>query len=1210
VDWGLALGLTAWPALHAFDAALRHGDPAAIIDATRALSAALVADAAAPTRAAATLSVGGPGIGRGRVPSVAARNDTAADPTSALARVLRRDKRDRRAVEALLRAGQASAEADTAGLLLAFASALPAGERTRRVILGACSAVGTLAQTQAVVEWMGGGGGGGGDGDAAADGAAALLKVAARAGDAASVASVAATLVASPTPAPATTSVMNATLAAWVRVGDGEAAFTAYVACRRAGARPDSRTLNALIRAARAAGRFDRVRRLWARALVAPGAVSGNLPLPDRYTRAAVLAAAGAAAAGADDSAAPGTSPTPTPPPPPPSAAWLLSVYADGALLLGLPPCPLGVAALAYAMRGAAGRAPEHVAAVFAAAAELRSVSAGSSGDGAVLPWAAATGGGGAPSSTTTTQQLPDRWVYAELMHLAAAAGEADRAVPLYATAISREAGLGDPDPHLYSALAKCVAAGGTPELLDLGDAARRSLAAQWRRAARRQAAKVDRAAREALHRARAGWRGGPEATSTPPPAALLRAQATLEAAKAAAASLEHDYRVAHNALLHALASCGRASSAKALFGGMLTHGPRPDLITFNAAIDAAAQVGDADAAFDLYTAMCFEAAGGGEAASSASPIVPDIETYGALMHACARSGRAADAEAVLAAARAAGVPPTVQLYTSLAAAAVAAGDTDRAFAAVEELAADGLAPTGPTYGVLLAACEARGDVDTALTLYRRAIADRVRPTDEAHNNLMAVCAGAGRFGDALDLVKSLVSAGSADAAAHPADAAVRGDALNSAARALAGAGFIDRAVRVTALLRASAGPGAPTPDTLSAVMAAAARGGRLATAEAFAAELAGRGVAPSRGAASDLIVALCGAGRLKDALAVYARLVRGEALLAAVEVGGGVAGVGGGPAGAPPASTSLARWASSSTAAAAPAAPIPQLPARTTHTTPRVRPAASTRTRRAAGSVAAAPALAALVAALATAGDLDGALRLYEALRRRGLSSSTGARLLSHPPTGAWEAIIEAACRADRPADALQAFDDWRGAADAAAAFATTRPDRIIPRLSPAVLAYLEACLRSVSGDPETAWRVYDVLAAMRTQAAREAEAARGPAPAKASHHVRPLVGGLDDAEAGGGQGGRGMGQATVSGSRLDAVSTPVGPAAAAAAARRAFLLLGGNGGEGGGRRAAEEAEAARLALRARLAARQASRDGAGQAGLVRPPPWVGRGE
>ena len=278
-DLGLALGACGWDALRVFDAALAAGEPVALVEAVAVLAAALSADAAAPSRAAAALHAGGPGLGRGRVPSVRARAEVAADPSAALAAVLRRDRRDARALEAILEAtGRLEGDdvdGGDAAAALAFASSLPRDERTRRVLLGACSAAGSLAQTIAVVAGAGPGP------TAATDGAATILAVAGKAGAPAAVGAAFDAAFASGVCGD--TAVMNAAISAWVAVGAPAPAFAAYVACRRAGAAPNTRTLNALVRAARAAGDLGRVRRLWARALRAASGRGGcSLPGPDR----------------------------------------------------------------------------------------------------------------------------------------------------------------------------------------------------------------------------------------------------------------------------------------------------------------------------------------------------------------------------------------------------------------------------------------------------------------------------------------------------------------------------------------------------------------------------------------------------------------------------------------------------------------------------------------------------------------------------------------------------------------------------------------------------------------------------------------------------------------------------------------------------------------------------------------------------------------
>ena len=572
------------------------------------------------------------------------------------------------------------------------------------------------------------------------------------------------------------------------------------------GAAPNTRTYNELIRAARIACLPRRVHSLWARMLRLG-------PRPDQYTRAVVLCAAADCGAADPD--------------------WLLAVHAAGDAL-GLEPSWRGVTALAYAMRVCPRRAPEHVRDVFAVAARVR----------------AALG--------------LDVWAYSELMQLAAAAGEPERAADLAAACI--EDGC-TPSVFFYSALFKCVAVGPTREMMDLADASAVGLGTAWRRVRPLIARARSQMAGGAKRQARGGGGGAPGAPQflSPPRPQTSHDRRALRPdddgpkdarmSLARADEIEADFRIAYNALLHALAAGGRRAAARAVLDGMVARGPAPDTVTYNAAIDAAAQVGAVDAAFALHAEMV------------ATHLAPDVETFGSLMHACARGNSLPHAERVLQAAKEAGVEPSVQLLTSLMAAAVAAGDPDRAHAVLASARAAGLEPTSVTYGVLIAACERRADVEGAFALYREAIAAGLMPTDETHSCLVAVCDAAGKFDSAVDLVRGLARAGPR----------AREDALNSLARALAGRGHADRALRMLSLLRTLGHM--PERRTVDAVLGAAARGGRLAAADAAHDDLRARGLRPSRQAASDLIVALCAAGRLSRALDVYRGLVRDETL-------------------------------------------------------------------------------------------------------------------------------------------------------------------------------------------------------------------------------------------------------------------------------------------------------------------------------------------
>ncbi|MCX8521417.1 MAG: hypothetical protein ORN28_07765, partial [Rhodoferax sp.] len=332
-----------------------------------------------------------------------------------------------------------------------------------------------------------------------------------------------------------------------------------------------------------------------------------------------------------------------------------------------------------------------------------------------------------------------DAWATAEILHLAAAAGAPARARSAWTAAVGDNVA---PTPHMYSALfvaaATAAAQSADAALVTLADRAGARLRRDW-----------DREVAAAAPR--------------PPPPRITRS-----------------HLVAHNALMHFLAACARCDDARMLLDVMLVAGPPPDVVTLNAALDAAAQAGDVDAAFAVHglasgvTVPVTGASGAGVAA-----ITPDVETFGGLLHACARAGAADDAAAVMAAMADAGIEPSVQAYTSYMSALVAAearasiADADTGFSSrgrrgtphggavavatsvLDDMLAAGLAPTAVTYGVLLSAASAAGDADSALRFYSDAADRGVALTDECHAKLAIAVANAGRPDDALAAVRS-----------------------------------------------------------------------------------------------------------------------------------------------------------------------------------------------------------------------------------------------------------------------------------------------------------------------------------------------------------------------------------------------------------------------------------------------------------------------
>ena len=1040
--------------------------------------------------------------------------------------------------------------------------------------------------------------------------------------------------------------VLASALVALVELGDAPSAFSTYAEFRRlCRSQPETRTFHALLRAARLSRNALKVRRVYDRL---QRGLHGPRARPSERT--STLALSAAAAAGERD------------------VGWILGVYSSGVEAFGGggegPSTSAdfdAAAALVLAVRSA-GTPPEAAAAAFAVGSVVRLHASTSTGVGVVdEPLRRQQQQQQNNGKDSNRQSLS--WLHAELLQLAASSGEPERAVALWAAAAEdgvtsflsgggeerstegeevEEGGGGNGETssspyfspsvsspaYLFSALFKCVAAGGgSPELQLLGDAVRAELRHAW--------------LLEKRNRAEKKKKRSPSCLTT------------------------RDALVAHNAAMAALAAGARVAEARALLDNMTDAasaggGPTPDAVSFNCVLDAAAQAGDVDAAFDAYRAMIEE----GERRSSSrqqggregEAFSPGVESYGALMHAAARAASPADAELVLRAMRAAGVEASVQVFTSYMAALVAGNSSgsgsgngnngpknsaysaapstpsasEVASAVLARMRAEGLSPTAVTFGVCLQAAEQSGDVNGALRFYADALRSAVAPTDECHAKLLRVATGhrpssERTLNEVIGVLRRLIagnqSGGIKGRTTKPSSSLspeVRDATLNSLARALASAGQLPRASRILTLLRSLDGV-LETP-TLGTMLRAAAAGARLDEAESYYDELRSRGVRARRRDASALVVALCDAGRLGDALRIYADMAREDAPLM------------------PPLMSSPPFFGSGATTAAASASSASTSSPSTDkkNKPPRVKPRSSERTRSSSrewdsasfgggggdgGRGGGAPSAAvALVSALASEGDIDAARSLYltsglrEGARRAyssvissssspphpSLPSNQPQQIRLPPPPGierAWAALIEAACHASRPTVALLAFDDWRAAADAADA-AGAKP----PELSPALLAFLEAtCRNSSSGsrtgsssDEYMSLRVLDVLSALRTMQYRAAQSALASAP-KASHHVR---GWIEEAEDEGVEEEererrkRGMSVRVVpndsdsegsSDEREREIPLP-GSAAAAVAARRAALASP----EVVAARRAAALVAARAALRKRLAERR----------------------
>ena len=508
-----------------------------------------------------------------------------------------------------------------------------------------------------------------------------------------------------------------------------------------------------------------------------------------------------------------------------------------------------------------------------------------------------------------------------------------------------------------------------------------------------------------------------------------------------------NDVRTAFNAFLHFLGVVDQHDVAQLIFESMKSQGPKPDVVTYNTMLNLLGSSKDVEAALDLYWEM------------ARAGLAPTEKTFGSLLHAFASVGDTASAKTIFDSLEASGIAPNSILYTSFIHAAVSHGDDESlalAFDLADEMRRSGVPLTDVTYGCLLVACEKQGDVARAFRLYQQSLEERVTPSDQMHNILISVCTRCGKLDEALDLVKSMARKHSN----------IQQHAMNSLTRALS-IESPGRAARMLSLMGAMGMQ--PSRQTRLEVLKQCALAGDVNQALAMfnSVELDGP-------AGSALIISLCAAQNLQDAVRVY------DAMMAAA-------------------------WRKMGRS---------NEEKKTTLTKRALEPSG--------------PALASLAQAHAAAGLTSQAWKFYLQLRRK--SQSLEDATLNNRKM--FEALIEGQCRAKSLKKALVVFDDWKTASSSVVGRTTsrhlslvgpsteptteptrattlttgtaeptaapTKPPKTTPRLSYLAHAFLEAEVRR---HDEYAWRVYDILATMRAQkeSKRQSELAR---PSKRSHH------------------------------------------------------------------------------------------------------------
>lgn len=504
------------------------------------------------------------------------------------------------------------------------------------------------------------------------------------------------------------------------------------------------------------------------------------------------------------------------------------------------------------------------------------------------------------------------------------------------------------------------------------------------------------------------------------------------------------DSLTAYNAFLNFLGESDQFDIALLIFESMKSHGPTPDVVTYNTMLHLLGSSHDVDSALGVYWEMC------------QSGLEPNDKTFGSLLHTFASVGDADGAKKIFESLPDSGISPNSILYTSFINATVREGSEASlklAFDLANQMRESNIPLTDVTYGCLLLACEKKGDVSHALDLYQRACIDGVTPSDQMHNILISVCTRCGKLDEALDLVKGMARKHSN----------IQKHTMNSLTRALSFESP-SRAARMLSLMQTMGMQ--PSRKTKLEVMKQCALAGDVSEALEMYNSLCTSQIELDGPSGSALITSLCSAQNIPDAVRVY------DAMMAMAWRG------------------------------------FPNSPSKGTKALPK-------RAHEPSGL-----ALASLVQAHAAAGLINQAWKYYLQLRRK--SKSLEEATLTNRRM--FEALIEGHCRVKNLKKALTVFDDWKAASTAATLSIHKYPPRLLqeipakkqqqqqqqqqssvvkskkqPKLSYLALAYLEA---SCNSDPEHSWRVYDILAVMRSQKEfkRQSELAR---PSKRSHHV-----------------------------------------------------------------------------------------------------------
>lgn len=205
----------------------------------------------------------------------------------------------------------------------------------------------------------------------------------------------------------------------------------------------------------------------------------------------------------------------------------------------------------------------------------------------------------------------------------------------------------------------------------------------------------------------------------------------------------------AFSALINAYGRNGYSKEAFRLFDSMKVLGLRPNLVTYNAVIDACGKGG---VEFNQVLAIFDEMV--------RNRIPPDRITFNSLLAVCSRNGSWETARDMFNEMVYRGIERDLFTYNTLLDAVCKGGQMDMALEIMSEMSAMNLMPNVVTYSTLIDGYAKAGRLDDALNLFDEMKVLGIQLDRVSYNTLLATYAKLGRFEDALNVCEEMKKSG------------------------------------------------------------------------------------------------------------------------------------------------------------------------------------------------------------------------------------------------------------------------------------------------------------------------------------------------------------------------------------------------------------------------------------------------------------------